>query len=119
MTRQRNLFDDAPSGETPTTSPNTPITSAAAAVAAKPMIGRQRKKILQFLISLADHGATDVEIQDELSINGNSERPRRRELERLGLVADSGRVRLTPSGRSAVVWTATAKAMQVLEITTK
>lgn len=40
-------------------------------------------------------------------MSGDTERPRRRELQAAGFIADSGRTRLTPAGRAAVVWTAT------------
>lgn len=36
--------------------------------------------------------------------DGNILRPRRRELELMGIVEDSGKTALTRSGRSAVIW---------------
>ena len=59
----------------------------------------------QVLRSLRDDGpATDEQIQQRLGMGANTERPRRRELQKLGLVVDSGRTRPTLSGRQAVVW---------------
>lgn len=51
-------------------------------------------------------GLTDHQLQDFLAMNPSTERPRRVELVRAGLVRDSGLRRLTPSGRKAVVWVA-------------
>lgn len=47
---------------------------------------------------------TDEEICDELEIEGNTARPRRRSLVVRGLVQDSGERRPTHSGRKAIVW---------------
>lgn len=55
---------------------------------------------------LACGGATDEEIQCALSIPGNTERPRRRELEAAGLIKDSGLRRVTAANREAIVWVA-------------
>jgi hypothetical protein len=50
---------------------------------------------------------TDEQLQDKLLLEGSSERPRRVELVKQGLVRDSGRTHPTRSGRSAVLWEAT------------
>jgi hypothetical protein len=64
-----------------------------------------RRKVYELLAGAhMGWGRTDEEIQDALGMPANTERPRRRELERAGLVRDSGRKRPTRSGRSAVVW---------------
>lgn len=49
-------------------------------------------------------GATDEEIQTWLGMNPSTQRPRRVELVKKGLVVDSGRTRQTRSGRQATVW---------------
>lgn len=49
-------------------------------------------------------GATDEEVVDATGLAGNTVRPRRGELEAMGLVRDSGLRRATRSGRSAIVW---------------
>ncbi len=95
---------------------NSSTTRRAALVASRPAAGRQCKKVLQLLVAWADRGGTDEEIQQELGLNGSSQRPRRSELVKAGLVEDSGRVRPTTSGRCAVVWRATEKALSVLEV---
>jgi len=64
--------------------------------------GTQRHTILEWL---REHGpAIDEEIQDELGINPNAERPRRVELKDFGFIRDSGKRRLTKSGHWAVLW---------------
>lgn len=54
-------------------------------------------------------GLTDEEVQVRLRLNPSTQRPRRIELERAGLVKDSGRVRKTRSGMRAAIWVATDK----------
>jgi hypothetical protein len=102
MERQLDLF----SPPTPAFA-NAPITRAAAGVAIRPDAARLRAKVLRYIKSRGADGATDAEIQGALDMSGDTERPRRRELQAAGFIADSGRTRLTPAGRAAVVWTAT------------
>ncbi len=52
-------------------------------------------------------GATDEQMQVNLALNPNTQRPRRVELVAMGRVVDSGEIRLTRSGTKAVVWKAT------------
>ncbi len=81
-------------------------TSRAAAEAIKPHVGPMHAKILGFLRSVDgfDCGATDEEMQRDLEMPANTQRPRRRELQTMGLIVDSGTTRATQSGRQAVVW---------------
>lgn len=79
-------------------------TSKEAAIAAEGSAGSLRRQVWSFLMERGASGATDEEIQTLEDIPANTERPRRRELEQAGLVRDSGRTRLTASGRKAVVW---------------
>ena len=67
-----------------------------------------RMKVYELIRSAAD-GLTDEEIQDALSMNPSTQRPRRVELVRMGLVRDSGIQRLTRSERFATVWIATTR----------
>ena len=78
-------------------------TSVAAATAIKPKIGPLQAKILAFL-RLCPEGATDEEMQSDIPMGANTQRPRRRELELMGYVVDSGNRRLNASGKLAVVW---------------
>ncbi len=79
-------------------------TSREAARMAEPAAGTQRARVLGMLRGRGTSGATDEQIQLFLNMNPSTQRPRRIELVAAGLVADSGRTRLTRSGRSAVVW---------------
>lgn len=78
-------------------------TSLEAAQAILPKAGTLRRKVLDYIAAQAD-GATDQEIQQALGMDPSTERPRRVELQRAGLVCDSGKTRRTASGRNAVVW---------------
>lgn len=60
-----------------------------------------RARILSFLEFMP---ATDEEIQRSLKMDGNTERPRRRELELSGKIVDSGKRRKTSTGSPATVW---------------
>jgi len=78
-------------------------TSVEAALSIVPRIGDLHREIMAWL---RDHpqGSTDEEMQDGLDMPANTQRPRRRELQLAGYIEDSGRTRLTRSGRNAVVW---------------
>ena len=102
--QQLDLFNEAAHS-------NARVTRQAAAVAIRPTAGRQRMKVLAFLISRGTRGATDEETQAATGLTGNSERPRRQELQKLQLIEDSGDVRATAAGRCAVIWRATAKGL--------
>jgi len=66
---------------------------------------RQRSLVYDYLMKHPD-GLTDEEMQDGIPIAPSSQRPRRIELVRMGLVRDSGIQRLTKSDRFATVWRA-------------
>lgn len=108
MEHQLSLFDRPPILE-PT---NAPTTRAAAQTAIKPDAARLRGQVLAYIRSRGASGATDQEIQDALGMSGDTERPRRRELQTAGLIVDSGKTRSTPSGRAAVVWVAAASSQE-------
>lgn len=71
----------------------------------------QAKRVLKHIHSSAD-GVTDEEGQDQLDIPGNSYRPARVALVRLGFVEKSGKTRKTHSGSSANVWVSTMSPEQ-------
>ena len=81
-------------------------TSRDAARAIRPNAGTLRAMVRNFIILQGSYGATDQEIQAALNLSGDTERPRRVELWNAGFIIDSGMVRNTPSGLSAVVWRA-------------
>lgn len=103
---QRNLFDRV------TPSPHPPAqrhsaTSVDAAEAIEPSADSLRGAVLEALRKAGADGMTDEEMQTALNMNPSTQRPRRIELMRLGLVRDGGATRPTRSGRKAVVWVAT------------
>ena len=82
-------------------------TSEAAAESIEPKAATLRRKVLDYLRAAGDLGATDEQMQTDLAMPANTQRPRRDELVTGRLVRDSGNTRPTKSGRSAVVWVAT------------
>ncbi|MCC6127442.1 MAG: hypothetical protein IT426_20990 [Pirellulales bacterium] len=66
--------------------------------------GEIRKRVYRFIADQGQFGATDHEVAAGLGLPGDSTRPRRIELVRMGLVRDSGMCRQTRSGREATVW---------------
>jgi FixJ family two-component response regulator len=62
------------------------------------------------LLHATPGGLTDEEIANRLGMNPSTERPRRIELARRGLVVKAG-TRKTASGRNADVWTVTTKGV--------
>lgn len=97
--RQLDLFADW----TPPSQAHSP-TSQEAAEAIQPRAETLRRAVLDYLRSRGEEGATDEETQEALAMSGSTQRPRRCELQEMGLVVDSGRTRPTRSGRAAVVW---------------
>jgi hypothetical protein len=79
---------------------STSMTAAASAVDSAHTL---RARLLEALRETPG-GLGDEELQERCGLSGNSERPRRRELERQGLIEASGVTRPTRSGRQAVVW---------------
>ena len=65
-------------------------------------LNRLHRQVLEFLEARPE-GATDEEMQAGLGMNPSTQRPRRIELARRGLVVEAG-TRKTASGRMACVW---------------
>lgn len=61
-------------------------------------------------------GATDLEVQRALAMKGDTERPRRGELVKLGLIEDSGERRESEAGRPLKVYVVTGKPWPVAEV---
>jgi hypothetical protein len=80
--------------------------SRSAAVKIEPLAKSLRAAVLGFIRARADVGATDDEIQRGLGMEGSTQRPRRVELVRAGLVREAAAKRQTKAGRSATVWVA-------------
>ena len=63
-----------------------------------------RRRVMSFI--QLNGPSSDDEIQQALSINPSTQRPRRIELVKLGLVRDSGLQGKTRSGRACTLWVA-------------
>ena len=82
---------------------NGSITSAKAADSLGPAtLNVLQRRVLE-LLAATPGGLTDEEMQTRLGMNPSTQRPRRIELERRGLVVEAG-TRKTASGRNASVW---------------
>ena len=79
-------------------------TSRAAARQIEHRSATLKDRVLRCIESAGSHGMTDEEIQRALFMGGNTQRPRRRELEQACQISDSGRSRKNRSGRYATVW---------------
>lgn len=83
--------------------------SATSQAAAEAMIDHApnvRRRIFAFLVSRAERGATDDEIEQALDLSHQTASARRNLLVREGAVENSEAKRPTRSGRAAVVWVA-------------
>lgn len=78
-------------------------TSKASADSVKKKIGPLHQRILDWLIA-NPAGGTDEQIGFDIDMAANTFRPRRRELQLMGRIKDSGRSASTQSGRSAAIW---------------
>jgi hypothetical protein len=66
-------------------------------------LNAMQQRVYAYLVGCGAHGATDEEIQRGLGMNPSTQRPRRIELARRGLIVEAG-TRRTASKRAAVVW---------------
>ena len=67
----------------------------------------QHRRVLEYIRGKGIHGATDSEIQSALKLRGDTQRPRRRELEQAGLIREAIQHR-----RGCKVWVAVEAARQ-------
>lgn len=79
-------------------------TSRDAAADIKPRVATLRGKVLTFVASCGEHGATADEIERALAMGGNTVRPRLVELRETGCIFKGDDTRKTASGRAAAVW---------------
>jgi hypothetical protein len=82
-------------------------TSKAAAEAFASRAPDARRRVYDAIQATKYFGLTDEQIQDTIRMGANTQRPRRIELQRAGLIEDSGRTRACHSGQHAVVWICT------------
>lgn len=64
----------------------------------------QRNRILGLIRQYSPGGITDDGLQELTGFEGNTERPRRIELQRMGLIEPGDRPRKTRKGRMAMTW---------------
>lgn len=102
---QPSMFDPVEAPTAGLARSDHPDTTYEAAVAIAPRTGTLRRQVLDFIVASGSFGATDLEIQQTLAMNGNTERPRRVELVDGGWVVDSG-LRRTANERNMIVWIA-------------
>ena len=86
--------------------PHSETSRAAAEVIAKGLGLLQTQVLDCIAVQYRFSGATDEQIQEFCNMNPSTQRPRRIELLKAGLIRDSGRKRRTRSGRQATVWVA-------------
>lgn len=79
-------------------------TSKAAAFSVAGITGASRRTVYEFIRDQGDAGATDEQVINGTGLPASNARPRRVELVRDRVVIDSGRTRVTASGRAATVW---------------
>jgi len=99
--------------------PGARATSKKAALDVLPATGKQRRRILDAIVSVSRDprtvGLTDPELQRMTGIGANSERPRRVELCDGGWLEDSGQTR-EHAGGEHTVWVLTEKARETPEL---
>lgn len=82
---------------------SSPTSVAAARSLSADTVTGLKRSVVAFLRKRGDHGATDEEMQAGIPMPASTQRPRRIELVKLGLVVEAGS-RKTASGRYAVAW---------------
>jgi len=84
-------------------------TSREAAESILESCNRLQKEVYEVILSRGEHGATDDEIQVALEMNPSTQRPRRIELDKKGLIRSTETKRKTRTGRKATVWVAAGR----------
>lgn len=102
------FYSDAPAGPlfAPTPAPavrHSPTSVAAAESLTWETMNEGQRKVYQFIAAQGGHGATDEECQLRMPMDPSTQRPRRRELERQGLIIKDG-TRKTRANKAAAVW---------------
>jgi hypothetical protein len=91
-----------------------PQTSVLAAARAMGRTGSGRRRVIE---ALAEADRTDEELQHDLRMAANTERPRRVELTAWGFVEATGLRRPGVSGAQSIVWTVTEFGRLALGLT--
>ena len=107
----RGMSDALLSGMMPPPSNGT-VTSDLAAVAITPHAATQRITVLSAIVAM--DGATRQQVEEYAALDGNSVRPRVRELLKAGWIEEGVDYRRTASGQFALVLHATEMGRQIL-----
>jgi hypothetical protein len=91
-----------------------PDTSHAAAEAIRLRTGTARHRVMEMIALTLPWGISDEEMQTQLAMSPNTQRPRRVELVRAGYVKDSGERTVTQTGARSILWIATAAGVEAL-----
>ena len=84
-----------------------PLTSRAAAQSILAQLPALQQAVYAYAYACGPHGFTDDEMMTDFGSTRSTYRTRRSELTRAGLIMDTGRTRLLPTRRSAIVWAIT------------
>lgn len=90
---------------------NGTLPSRTAAESARKFVSSQAKRLLDYLRSAGDRGATDKEMQTDLAMDGNSQRPRRVWLRNHGYVKAKGEPEDIVLRNAATVWVLTSEGL--------
>jgi hypothetical protein len=104
------LFEHNPSPQPPAHHNAPKGTSELAAASVVKSVPELRRRVLDAIASAGAAGLTDEQGEVITGIRHQTYTPRRLELQRQGLIRDSGERRKTASGRNAAVWVATEDA---------
>jgi hypothetical protein len=105
--RQGSLEFPSPADDRPAPFVRESDTSRLAAADIRPSAGQLRVRVLGYVASFSDHGATCNEVERALGMLHQSASARIRELVQGGYLTDSTKRRDTIYGRKAVVWVPT------------
>jgi dienelactone hydrolase len=84
-----------------------PATSRAAAQAILAQLPTLQQAVYAYAYAQGSHGFTDDEMMAYFRSHRSTYRSRRSELTRAGLIMDTGRTRILPTRRSAIIWAIT------------
>ena len=84
-----------------------PATSRAAAQAILALLPALQQAVYAYAYAQGPSGFTDDDMMDHFGSIRSTYRTRRSELTRAGLIVDTGRTRVLPTRRSAIIWAIT------------
>ena len=84
-----------------------PATSRAAAQAILAQLPTLQQAVYAYAYAQGSHGFSDDQMMQYFQSTRSTYRTRRSELTRAGLIMDTGRTRMLPTRRSAIIWAIT------------